>query len=100
MGPVAHRIKLFVGAPHRCSVRECLQQLVMAGTGLMNSRKNRIDNAESACLANALRSQPIAGTHTAVSACGVFQCAYDRRADRDNAPAMRPRALDGGSGRF
>lgn len=98
MGAVAHSIKFFPGPAQCCAVRECLQQLVMTGTGRMHSRKNRIDNTELASRTDALRRQPVAGMHPAVLARSVFQCAYDGRADGDNAAAMRPRALDGGGG--
>src|SRR5450631_671896 len=94
VGPVAHSVKFLLGSAQCCVGRECLQQLVMTCTGLMNSGKDHIDNAEAACRADELRRQPISGMHMAVSARSVFQCAYDRRADRENAPAMRPRALD------
>ena len=98
MGPVAQSVKLSLGAAQCGFVRECLEQLAMTGPGLMNSRKNRIDDAESASRAEALRRQSIAGMHMAVLARSVFQGAYDRRADRDNSAATRPRALDGGGG--
>jgi len=100
MGPVAPCIKLLLGSAQCCIVRECFEQLAMTGAGLMNSRENRIYNAEPGSWADALRRYSIASVHTAVLAGSVFQCADYRRADCDNAAAMRPRALDGGGGRF
>ena len=98
MRPVAHGVQFLPGSPQCRVIRECSQQLVMAGAGLMNSRKNRVDNAELAFRADALRRQPIAGMHPAVPARGVLQCAYHRRADCNNAAATRPCALHGGGG--
>src|SRR6266542_5629095 len=90
--PITVRVEHSAHAAQRRLGRECAQQLVVAGAGLVRPGEDRIDDDERSVAPDALIGD--ARANDTVFRCRVLERAHDGRADRHDAPARGLRTSD------